>query len=131
VATLSHSAAHATVFTFTKTMGDFCPAFVSTLERLGGVPAAGVLDNDSSMVATGSGKKAVLPDEVAALFSNVRLKPISWRRSPESKGQVDRHRGVSRDELSGAEGFESIEDLQEQHGAWAQAKAPPQTLKRR
>jgi hypothetical protein len=54
----------------TKTMGDFCPAFVGTLERFGGVPEAGVFDNDSSIVAKGSGKNAVLHDEVAALFGS-------------------------------------------------------------
>jgi len=36
VATLPHSAGHETVFTFSKTMGDFCPAFLGTLERFGG-----------------------------------------------------------------------------------------------
>jgi transposase len=65
VATLPHSAGHETVFTFSKTMGDFCPAFLGTLERFGGVPDAGVFDNDSSIVATGAGKKAVLHHEVA------------------------------------------------------------------
>jgi hypothetical protein len=41
VATLPHSAAHETVFTFSKTMGDFCPAFLGVIERFGGVPQAG------------------------------------------------------------------------------------------
>lgn len=91
VATLPHSAAHETVFTFTKTMGDFCPAFVGALERFGGVPGAGVFDNDSSIIARGSGKNAVLHDEVAALFGHVALKPIILgKRRPESKGQVER-----------------------------------------
>lgn len=108
VATLPHSAAHATVFTFTKAMGDFCPAFVSTLERLGGVPEAGVFNNDSSIVATGSGKKAVLHDEVAALFGHVRLKPIILEKErPESnqcRGGVG-HRGAGfRTRLSLARG---------------------------
>jgi transposase len=91
VATLPHSAAHEAVFTFTKTMGDFCPAFVATLERFGGVPEAGVFDNDSSIVATGSGKNAVLHDEVAALFGQLKLKPIVLEKGrPESKGQNER-----------------------------------------
>lgn len=49
---------------------------IDTLERFGGVPTAGVFEIDSSIVATGSGKNAVLNDEVAALFGHVRLKPI-------------------------------------------------------
>jgi hypothetical protein len=59
----AHSAAREAVFTFSKTTGDFCPALVSSLERLGGVPHAGVFDNDSSIVASGTGRKAVLHDE--------------------------------------------------------------------
>ncbi len=91
VATLPHSAAHETVFTFTKTMADFCPAFVSTLERLGGVPEAGVFDNDSSIVATGSGRKAVLHDEIAAIFGHLAIKPIILEKErPQSKGQDSR-----------------------------------------
>ena len=76
------------MFTFSKTMGDFCPAFLGTLERFGGVPDAGVFDNDSSIVATGAGKKAVLHHEVASLFGHLRLKPIILEaRRPQSKGQ--------------------------------------------
>jgi hypothetical protein len=37
VTTLPHSAAHATLFSFSKTMADFLPAFSGTLQPLGGV----------------------------------------------------------------------------------------------
>jgi transposase len=37
VASLPHSAAHATVFTFAKTTAEFCPALLGCVKRLGGV----------------------------------------------------------------------------------------------
>lgn len=49
-ASLPHSAAHATVFAHSKTMGDFLPAFSGTLQRLGGAPEAMVVDRDTSIV---------------------------------------------------------------------------------
>ena len=120
VGTLPHSAAHETVFTFAKTMGDFCPAFVSTLERFGGVPEAGVFDNDSSIVAKGSGRNAKLHDEVAALFGHVRLKPIILEKErPQSKGQVERTVGYLETSFLPLRTFDSIQDLQDQHDAWA------------
>jgi transposase len=131
VATLPHSAAHETVFTFTKTMGDFCPAFVGALERFGGVPEAGVFDNDSSIIATGSGKNAVLHDEVAALFGHLRLKPIILEKErPESKGQVERTVGYLETSFLPLRTFESIEDLQDQHDSWAKDKAHPRHHRR-
>lgn len=124
VATLPHSAAHETVFTFTKTMADFCPAFLSTLERFGGVPQAGVFDNDTSIVAKGSGKNAVLHHEVAALFGHLRLKPIVLEKErPESKGQVERTVGYLEQSFLPLRSFASIEDLQDQHDGWARVKA--------
>ncbi len=53
VTTLPHSAAHAAVFSFSKTKADFCPTFLSCLQRLGGVPAAAVLDNDTAWSSPG------------------------------------------------------------------------------
>jgi transposase len=88
VASLPHSAAHAAVFTFTKTTADFCPALVGCLERLGGVSSAAVLDNDTAMVKPRRGGPARLVDDVAALFGALRLKPIVLRpRFPEGKGR--------------------------------------------
>jgi transposase len=120
VASLPHSAAHETVFTFSKTTGDFCPAFVSSLERFGGVPQAGVFDNDSSIVASGTGRKAVLHDEVAALFGQLRMKPITLGGGcPESKGQVERTIGYLETSFLPLRAFCSLEDLQNQHDWWA------------
>jgi transposase len=124
VATLPHSAAHETVFTFTKTMGDFLPAFVGTLRRFGGVPECGVFDNDSSIVAKGSGKNAVLHDEVAALLGHLRLKPIVLEAGrPQSKGQIERTIGYLETSFLPLRTFESIDDLQDQHDDWARNKA--------
>jgi transposase len=131
VATLPHSAAHETVFTFTKTMGDFCPAFMGTLQRFGGVPEAGVFDNDSSIIARGSGKNAVLHDEVAALFGHVALKPIILEKErPQSKGQVERTVGYLENSFLPLRTFESIEDLQDQHDTWARERAHPRHHRR-
>ncbi len=44
VTTLPHSAAHAAVFAFAKTMADFTPAFCGTMVRLGGAPEKMVVD---------------------------------------------------------------------------------------
>lgn len=120
VATLPHSAAHEAVFTFSKTMADFCPAFVGALKRFGGVTRAGVFDNDSSIIAKGSGKNAVLHDEVAALFGSVRLRPIILEKQrPESKGQIERTIGYLETSFLPLRTFASIADLQSQHDAWA------------
>ncbi|MCA1703120.1 MAG: IS21 family transposase [Actinobacteria bacterium] len=120
VATLPHSAGHEAVFTFSKTMGDFCPAFVSTLQRLGGVPEAGVFDNDSSIIARGAGKNAVLHHEVASLFGQLKMKPIVLEpRRPQSKGQVERTIGYLETSFLPARGFFSLDDLQDQHDGWA------------
>jgi transposase len=55
VATLPHSAGHAAVFTHSKTLADVRPALVGCFFRLGGVPEAVVVDNDSSIVAQAPG----------------------------------------------------------------------------
>lgn len=90
VTTLPHSAAHATVFAFSKSMPDFMPAFADTLQRLGGVPGEMVMDRDSSIVLPRS-RPAQLHPEVASLFGAFRLRPIIFGpRKPESKGQVER-----------------------------------------
>jgi transposase len=124
VATLPHSAGHETFFTITKTMGDFCSALVGTLERLGGVPEAGVFDNDSSIIASGSGRNAVLHHEVAALFGHMALKPIILERQrPTSKGQVERTVGYLETSFLPLRSFASLEDLQAQHDQWVAESA--------
>jgi transposase len=92
VTTLPYSAAHATVFTFSKGVADFLPAFAGTLERLGGVPEAVAVDRDSSIVVPHS-RPACLHPEVAALFGGVSG-PSGHSQTPqagvEGSGGADR-----------------------------------------
>jgi transposase len=124
VTSLPHSAAHACVFTFSKTTADFCPALVGCLERLGGVPQAAVLDNDAAMVKPRRGGAAQLVDDVAALFGALALKPIVLRpRFPEGKGHDERMIGYLQTSFLPLRHFSSIEDLQHQHDIWARTVA--------
>jgi transposase len=119
VTTLPHSAAHAAVFAFSKSMPDFLPAFSATLQRLGGVPQAMVVDRDTSIVVPRS-RPARLHREVAGLFGALRLRPIILKpRKPESKGQGERTIGYLETSFLPLRSFASIEDLQTQHDQWA------------
>ena len=119
VTTLPHSAAHATVFAFSKTMPDFLAAFTGTLQRLGGVPQAMVVDRDTSIVTPRS-RPARLHREVAGLFGAFRLRPIILKpRKPESKGQGERTIGYLETSFLPLRSFAGIEDLQAQHDEWA------------
>jgi transposase len=119
VTTLPHSAAHATVFTHSKTMADFLPAFAGTLVHLEGVPEAMVVDRDSSIVVPRS-RPVRLHREVAGMFGAFRLRPIILGpRKPESKGQVERTIGYLETSFLPLRSFASIEDLQNQHDQWA------------
>ena len=120
MATLPHSAAHAAVFTHSKTLADVRPAFVGCFQRLGGVPEAVVVDNDSSIVATGKGRFAKLHDEVAALFGHLRAKVVVLEPGrPESKGQVERTNGYLETSFLPLRSFSSLADVQVQHDEWA------------
>lgn len=124
VASLPHSAAHATVFTFSKTTADFCPAMVGCFERLGGVSTAAVLDNDTAMVKPRRAGVVRLVDDVAALFGALALRPVVLRpRFPEGKGQGERTIGYLETSFLPLRHFESIEDLQIQHDSWARTVA--------
>ncbi len=124
VTSLPQSAAHATVFTFSKTTADFNPALVGCLERLGGVPQAMVLDNDTAMVKPRRGGSAQLVDDVAALFGALALKPIVLRpRFPEGKGQDERMIGYLQTSFLPLRRFDSLTDLQHQHDVWARTVA--------
>lgn len=93
VTTLPHSAAHACVFSFSKQMVDFLPAFSGCLQRFGGVPEKMVVDRDSAIVVPHS-RPVRLHDEIAALFGAFRIRPVILKpRRPESKGQVERTNG--------------------------------------
>ena len=119
VTTLPHSAAHACVFSFGKTMADFLQAVLGCLTRLGGVPDAMVVDNDPSIVADGVGRNARLHPEVAALCGHLGLKLIVLDPGkPESKGQVERTNGYLETSFLPLRAFSDLDDLQGQHDAW-------------
>ena len=50
VATLTHSAAHATYFTFGRTTPEFCAAVLGCFVRLGGLPEKAIVGNESCIV---------------------------------------------------------------------------------
>jgi len=120
VTTLPFSAAHAMTFSLSRTVGDLRPALVGCLARLGGVPEKLVFDNDASVVATGSGSRARLHDEVVGLLGALRTKPVVLRPArPTSKGNVERTIGYAETSFLPLRDFSSLEDLQGQHDAWA------------
>ena len=123
VTTLPHSAAHAVVFTFAKTVADFTPAFTGTMVRLGGAPEKMAVDRDASIVVPHS-RPARLHTEVAAVFGAFRMGPVILApRSPEHKGQVERTIGYLETSFLPLRTFEGLADLQAQHDDWAATKA--------
>lgn len=119
VVTLPHSAAHATVFTLTKTVAAFIEALLGCLVRLGGVPEQLVFDNDTSIVASRSGRNAVLHPEVAGLLGRLAVKGVAAPvRSPEFKGQVERTIHYLENSFLPLREFASLADLQAQHDDW-------------
>lgn len=119
VMTLPHSAAHAVVFSLSKTMADFLAAAVGCFQRLGGVPEAMVVDNDTSIVASGVGRRAVLHAEVAALCGHLGMRLIVLEPGkPESKGQVERTNGYLDRSFLPLRDFADIDDLQSQSDTW-------------
>ncbi|MCZ7664917.1 MAG: helix-turn-helix domain-containing protein [Thermoleophilia bacterium] len=73
VGSLPYSAAHAVTFTHTKTAADVTLALPGVLTRLGGLPRSVVVDRDSTIVNTHTGR---LHDEVAALLGGLSVRPI-------------------------------------------------------
>lgn len=120
VTTLPHSAAHAVVYSFSRTIADLLPALLGCFQRLGGVPEAMAVDNDASIVASGKGRRAVLHDEVAALAGHLGLRVIVLEPGrPQSKGQVERTNGYLETSFLPLRTFESLPDLQAQSDVWA------------
>lgn len=120
VTTLPFSAAHAMTFSLSRTVGDLRPGLVGCLARLGGVPEKLVFDNDASVVASGSGSRARLHDEVTGLLGALRTRPVVLRPArPTSKGNVERTIGYAETSFLPLRDFSSLEDLQGQHDAWA------------
>jgi transposase len=131
VTTLPWSGAHATVFTLSRTVGDLCSSLSGCTERLGGVPAAYVFDNDASIVASREGGRARLHAEVVALLGGLRAKPIVLApRRPTSKGAVERTIGYLETSFLPLRTFASLADLQAQHDAWAAEVAFGRHLRR-
>jgi transposase len=131
VTTLPFSAAHAMTFTLSRTVGDLRPALVGCLERLGGVPEKLVFDNDASVVASGSGSRARLHDEVSGLLGALRTKPVVLRPArPTSKGNVERTIGYAETSFLPLRDFSSLDDLQGQHDAWAHDVAQRRHIRR-
>jgi transposase len=124
VTTLPHSAAHAVVYSLSKTMADLLHAVVGCLQRLGGVPEAMVVDNDTSIVADGVGKRAVLHPEVAALCGQLGMRLVVLEPGkPEAKGQVERTNGYLETSFLPLRCFHGLADLQAQSDAWAEQVA--------
>lgn len=120
VAALPHSAAHAVVYTFSRTTADLLPALLGCFHRLGGVPEVLFIDNDRAAVASGKGRKAVLHDEVAAVAGHLGVKVVVLEPGrPESKGQVERTVGYLESSFLPLRRFSSLEDLQDQSDMWA------------
>jgi transposase len=119
VTTLPHSAAHAVVFSLSKTMADLLQATLGCFARLGGVPEAMVVDNDSSIVASGVGRRAVLHPEVAALCGHLGMRLIVLEPGkPESKGQVERTNGYLDRSFLPLREFVDLDDMQSQGDGW-------------
>lgn len=124
VTTLPHSAAHAVVYSLSKTMADFLHAVLGSLTRLGGIPDAMVVDNDSSIIAGGVGRTARLHPEVAALCGYLRMRLIVLDPGkPESKGQVERTNGYLETSFLPLRSFTHLDDLQAQSDAWTEQVA--------
>ena len=131
VTTLPFSAAHAITFTLSRTTGDLRPALLGCLERLGGVPEKLVFDNDASVVASGTGARARLHPEVAGLLGALRTKPVVLRPArPTSKGQAERTIEYAETSFLPLRTFTDLEDLQDQHDAWASDVAARRYVRR-
>jgi hypothetical protein len=78
-----------------------------------------VVDNDSSIISDGVGKRAVLHPEVAALCGHLGLKLIVLDPGkPESKGQVERTNGYLERSFLPLRDFQDLDDLQSQSDDW-------------
>ena len=124
VATLPHSAAHAAVFTLSRTIADLLPAVLGCLQRLGGSPDKVVCDNDVSIVRERHAGRAILHEEVAAFFGALAIGVVVLQpRRPQSKGQVERTNGYLDRSFLPLRSFGDIADLQSQHDTWSEQTA--------
>lgn len=122
VCTLPFSAAHAVVYTHGKTTADALPALLGCLTRLGGVPAKLVIDRDSSLVTPGRRPRPL--DELAALLGALSMGHIVLpRRSPQSKGGVERTNGYLETSFLPLRHVSDLADLQAQSDTWSEQVA--------
>jgi transposase len=120
VTALPFSAAHAITFTLSRTVADLRTGLLGCVTRLGGVPSAFVFDNDTSVVAAGTGSRARLHDDVLALLGALHARAIVLRPAdPEAKGQVERTIGYAETSFLPLRTFTCLDDLQGQHDTWA------------
>jgi transposase len=120
VTTLPFSAAHAITFTLSRTVADLRTGLLGCVTRLGGVPAAFVFDNDTSVVASGTGSRARLHDDVAGLLGALHARAVVLRPAdPEAKGGVERTIGYAETSFLPLREFTCLDDLQGQHDTWA------------
>jgi transposase len=121
VAGLPASAALRVVFTLARTTAEFCAGVSGALQRLGGLPAGVVLDNDASVVASRRGGVVRLVEETAALFGALALRPVVLRPSfPEGKGFVERGiRYLETSLVPDLTGAADLVDLQRRADRWA------------
>lgn len=117
VATLPHSAAHAVVYAFSKTMGDYLACLIGCLQRLGGAPEKIVSDNDTSIVDLRRDRRP--HEEVAALYGALGAKAVVLDPGhPERKGQVERTNGYLDRSFLSLRSFTGCTDLQDQSDTW-------------
>lgn len=80
-----------------------------------------VVDNDSSIVASGTGRQAVLHREVAALCGHLGMKLIVLDPGkPEAKGQVERTNGYLETSFLPLRSFAELHDMQAQSDHWTE-----------
>jgi len=131
VTTLPFSAAHAVVYAHSQTTADAVPALLGCLTRLGGVPGKLVIDRDSSLAICRRGARPRPVDELAALLGALAMGHIVLpRRSPQSKGGVERSNGYLETSFLPLRRFTGLADLQAQSDEWAETTAWPRHHRR-
>lgn len=119
VTTLPFSAAHAVVYAHSQTTADAVPALYGCLERLGGVPAKLVVDNDASLVVRRGRGRPRPVDELAGLLGALAMGCVVLPpRRPQSKGSVERSNGYLETSFLPLREFADLADLQAQSDAW-------------
>ncbi len=119
VTTLPFSAAHAVVYAHSQTTADAVPALYGCLERLGGVPARLVVDNDASLVVRRGRGRPRPVDELAGLLGALAMGCVVLPpRRPQSKGSVERSNGYLETSFLPLREFADLADLQAQSDAW-------------